>query len=498
MKYFGLLSIGAVVVLAIFGVWKLNQGEQMHQQPVKILFPTDILIAGPALMDPNNTESIFEYYLLENLACGLVKDSSQSPTGYEGCLAKKFYQENEYTWVFELNSLRWSDGAEVAESEIKDWLKDLTSGSKRHVQFLKLVKSFYYSHAMRTLKLVFPFPVDTTILHELSLADASLLPSNFKTSGWSRTIGPYSVSMWDKEAKSLKLIANQFSPLFREGMPMEALLEPLKNPEDINNVFTALAFDVVLLNSTTSPERSRVILKNTPQVFEAHPTSIVFFVVNYANQEAKSIGKRRQFAAAIAKVRESVEAATAGSSPFLPETQLIPDGFVGRLSKPIDLEIDAKSPHDLKLVTVKAHPAFADYTNLMNKMKDEFKKVGISLHFSYSTSGDFSDDEFAKIYTFVGNQLDSSGTWSFLAGPPNGLLSPWYAEYKIPFESVFHSENISERQNNLKLLHKTVLESVIAVPLMVGRQRYLLSQKIDASKWSKFDARLRIYDLKWK
>lgn len=463
---------------------------------LQVLFPTSVLRPTVDLLDPDNTETIWEYYLLENLACGLVRDSQSSVTGYDGCIAEQFYQKDERTWAFKIGHLKWSDGSDIVENEILNWLNGLTSTSKRHIQFLKLAEEIKYDSSSRTITMRFPFKVDQTILHELSLADASLLPSDYKTKGWAKTTGPYRVEKWDSSSKQLMLVANPNSRLFKEAMPKQVVLAQLQDVQDRDKIFQSIFFDVVPLNATTGPRRSRDILQRAPQVFEAFPTSIIFFHFNPQNKDAKALSNRLLFSSIIQRFRNRIEQLTEGASPFLPETQLIPDGFDGRL----DTSPNIVTPSETTLthVTVKLSPSFLDFEPLMQGLVDEFSRAGINLELKYSLSPDFDGTEFASIYNFIGNQQDSTGTWSFLADKEQGLLRGWFSAYQNCFRNVFAASDLINREHYLKQLHERILLDALAVPLMVGKQRYLLSKRIDSSRWNKFDARMRFYELRWK
>jgi MarR-like DNA-binding transcriptional regulator SgrR of sgrS sRNA len=471
---------------------------EMHKvdRAVQILFPVVLLKPGPDLLDPDNTETIWEYYLLENLSCGLVRDSKFSANGYEGCIAERFYQEDDNTWVFNIRQLQWSDGSQVTAQEVLTWIESLRSSSKRHIRFLKLADKVDFDEHSKQLKIHFPFKMDTMILHELSLADSGLLPTAFIEKGWGKTIGPYSVEEWT--GSTLKLVANKFSPLYRPEMPQKAVLTKLADPRQRAQIFKSIDLDIVPLSATSNPKNASLVLPNAPQIWTSHPMAISFFYFNSKSKLAQNLANRNEFAAIVSEFRPQVLELTKEVLPCVPETQLVPDGFSGRLDSVHSPSQAARG--DLKHIKIKLDNVHKESGALLDGLKATFKNHGIDLEFNFSDKGAlaFESDEFAGVYGFLGNQLDASGSWAFLAGPPNGPLSPWMHEYKPIYDKIFHSNDIKDRQKNLKILHQEVLEKVIAVPLMVGSQRYLLSEKIDASRWNQFDSRLRIYDLQWK
>ena len=62
---------------------------------------------------------------------------------------------------------------------------------------------------------------------------------------------------------------------------------------------------------------------------------------------------------------------------------------------------------------------------------------------------------------------------------------------------MYDTNNMLIKDENLIKLHKKILESYIAVPVMIGKQKYFLSDQINVSRWNRFDSRLRIYEIRW-
>jgi hypothetical protein len=142
------------------------------------------------------------------------KSAQSSEKSYKKITALQFYQEDQKTWVFHLPKRKWSDGTPVTPAEILAWIESLRTGSNRHIKYLKLADKVTFLEAERILKIRFPIEMDATILHELSLADSGLFPTNYKTVGWSKTVGPYFVASCNYAERALLLSANKLSPLF--------------------------------------------------------------------------------------------------------------------------------------------------------------------------------------------------------------------------------------------------------------------------------------------
>lgn len=483
----------ALVILVLGGVAFAFYYLRM-QSEIRVFFSLNLLKTDQSLLDPDNTETVWEYYLLENLSCGLIRDSKTSGSGYEGCIAEKFYQDSPKDWVFHLRNLKWSDGSEVSQAEIQAWIDSLRSANKRHIKFLKLAESVHYDANKRLLKIRFPFPVGTEVIHELSLADATLVPTDFKSQGWARTVGPYSVLQWNPQAWSLILKANPLSPLYREGMPEQVELSFLPDPKEREQLFSRIPVDVAPVTPLSTPDAVKALLPRVSQIFEGHPNQIYFFYFNSESPEARSLEVRELFSRAIRKAQEDTSLLARYS--LAPQTQMIPEGFQGRLPS-FDYG-SAKNATGLSKIKIKFGSPIKNFGPLLESLKNAFLELGVEAEFVFSDSAKFEQGEIASSHIFVGNQLDPSGSWAFLAGPPHGVLSPWVAEFKDEYENAFNIGQNESRKEKFLALHKKILDKRLAIPFFVGRQRYFLSDRVDARRWNAFDSRLRLYELELK
>lgn len=471
----------------------------MPRGPLKVMFPIGVLKSSIALIDHENAETVWEYYLLENLSCGLVRDSRSSPAGYEGCLADKFYQEDPRSWTFQLKDLAWSDGSKVSEIEIRTWIQNLRLMSHRHVQFLPRMKSVLFDPATKKLKLSFPFTVDSSILHELSLADSGLMPVDYHSKGWGKTIGPYFVKSWDFKNGILRLVANSFSPLFRQEMPQEVELLNISAVDNKSQLFKEIPADIVPATALTDPKILSLYKKNSEQMVEAHPSSIFFLYFNHLNSNAHDLNFRLKIANIFAKVRFDLEKNTSVEFPLFPESQMVPAGFSGRLDH-VQLEVNGKSTKsfDVDKVKIRFPEGLKQFPRLFETIREDFLGEGIGFEAVFGDVSTQEEDEAARCYGFVGNQLDSSGSWSFLIGPPKGQLSNWLPNLRKEFDQIFKVESLEERLEASRVLHQKILSNAFTIPFMIGRHRYFLSNQVDATRWNPFDSRLRLYELRWK
>lgn len=457
------------------------------------------LRSGAELLDPQNTDTVWEYYLLENLSCGLIRDSKTSPSGYEGCIAERFYQTDPQTWVFKIRSLNWSDGTLVSKQELVTWISRLKTNKSRHVQFFRKADEISFDETSRELRIHFSIPDAGMVLHELSLADSGLLPTDFKTLGWKKTIGPYTVSRWDKSSNQLILTSNKHSPLYSLDMPQVIELADLIDQDVRPFLFKTIDVDFVPLGAMADPARIKELLPNAPQVYVCHPTMILFFLISNQNPLAKNLSAREAFANIIRNAQTNFDSNLDYQSTLKVETQMIPEGFDGRLSNAPNINPDnilALGNHKLK---IRLTPAFENQKNLLTNLKSSFGKAGITLEINFSDSSSApSKDEFAVISAFVGNQLDPSGSWSFLIYSAEGALHPWLKNLKERFKLPAAHPSNNEKQSFFMDLHREVLTNFFAVPYLVGAQRYLLSSRVDTARWNRFDSRARFYELRIK
>ncbi len=489
-------KISFIFLGVLVGVGLMIRSRVVNREPLNVVFPVGLLKQDISLLDPENTESIWEYYLLENIGCGLVRDSQDSSLGYVGCLSEKFYQEDSHTWVFYLRDLRWSDGMVVAPSEILEWMNDLRSKPHRHIRYLKRVDEISFEPTLRKLTLKFPFKIGISILHELSLADAVLLPSEYKILGWQKTVGPYYVEKWDIENRVLQLASNAHSPLYRVDMPDRIVLKNVSTMAEKFEYFTKHKMDIVPSTSFTDPRLLSSYERSASQTFNGHPSSILFLCFNHLNPMTYNVNVRLQIAKIVAQFRNGLKDVVKDKYPLVAETQMIPFGFNGRLEGDhSDLSVGDQEL-EVSKIRIRVPKQLELYSELMSYLSSIFKKNGIILEVNYSdeTSNEIYE-EFGRLVSFVGNQQDSSGSWSFLLGPPLGPLSSWLPDLKKEFDDIYNQSGWEEQLEASRRLHRKILYGGYAIPLLTGRIRHFLSSRVDASRWNRFDARLRFYEL---
>jgi len=149
---------------------------------VTALYQLDRLAQVKTIVDPTKTDTIAEFYLLENLAIGLVRDDIRELSGYRGALARSWKQTDTVTWVFKLREdLRWSDGSPIGLEYIRDYYQNLSRKETRHLVGMRRLKEALLNKSTGELTFHFDGKTNDSIIHELSLADATLLhPTNLE------------------------------------------------------------------------------------------------------------------------------------------------------------------------------------------------------------------------------------------------------------------------------------------------------------------------------
>jgi ABC-type transport system substrate-binding protein len=488
------LKFGSILAAAGIILWvamKLGTANfSIHS-----IYPVNYLRSDASLIDPHNTNTVWEYYLLENLACGLVRDSKTSPTNYEGCIAESFYQADPQTWIFKIRPLLWSDGNKVSKDDVLAWMRRLGSSSIRHVKFMRLADEIIFDEQSRNLSIRFKKPVGDVLLHELSLADAGLFDLDFKINAWKKTVGPYQVKSWDGTV--LTLDANKNSPLYNDDIPKTVVLRDIRPDENRDRLFENTDVDIVPVGVHVDPRLNAGLFPNAPQIWESQSMSIVYFWINKSNRDANDAKLRQRFAKAVATARPQIADITTGYQKFVPHNQLIPMGFKGWLAnydEKQSLPETERSP--TVTLTIRYPRNYEGWPKLADALIANCRDVGIELQLKPASSvAEIEPSDFAYLANFIGNQLDDSGTWAFLVGSKLGPMFPWKEIVAEKFESAY-SGSLQTNTRRFDDLHQAILDSHIAIPLMLGKQRYLLSKQIDANNWNKFDARMRFYLLR--
>lgn len=460
---------------------------------LRVVFPFSVLRKESTLLDPDNTQFVQQYYLLENLAAGLVRDDPQDPKTYRPVLALKWESLNDQTWVFQIRpDLKWSDGSLITGQQIVDHFKRLKKSKARHIIYLKNIKNLQYDDSQNKLFLTFSKHVGSSLLHELSLADAALLHPTNLNKNWGVTSGTYSVIHYDPNKSILQLKLNKHSPLATPESPVEVFLfdVPL---EERKKLFREIDADLVRLPLLSHRRSVQTVTENAPKLVRGFPNELYYFAFNPKHSLSHNKEARMEFASLVQESWGSQRI----HEHLQPETQFIPAGFDGRLPTYVPVRHPIRILKD-NPIKINFHPAFREMEGLLSNFKNSAAKhgVGFSFNFTAYTEGEeTSTDDFVRFRTFKGNQRDPLGSWLFLF---SGALEPYKKDVEGYFKKIVASQSDEERGLLLQKLHLVVLEEVYGIPFWIEATGYAASDLIDLSKWNPFDMRMRLYDVRWK
>ncbi len=463
---------------------------------LNVVFPIHELKNNKNIIDPNNLNTVWEYYLFENLSCGLVRDSQTEAAGYSGCIAEKFFQENKKNWTFQIRKMKWSNGEDVTAVEVENWISNLLNKNFRHLKYLKNVESFFFQKETMLLKLNFKDEVSTEILHELSLSDASLYVTPLN---WTKTSGPYSVKNSDMDKMEIVLKKNEYSPLAVSNMP-ESINMSRPSIEKIIEMAQSKSTDIIPVSSIVRKSVYEQIKFKNSEFFSSSANQVHYFIINKNCDLSKNSNLRAIFNEGIINFQKEIDIESKSDRRLYIENQLIPYGFHGRVDDYISSSRDDISIGNKIKINISIFTYLKDYPELIELLVNEFKKKNILVNFIYSDRPFESDsnDVFAVMNSFLGNQMDVSGSWEFLLGSEKSPLGQWRYLVQKEYDEAFKATGKIEREKAFQALHKKVLDENIAIPLFVGSQKYYVSDRIDVSAWSKLDARMRFYLIKMK
>ncbi len=469
--------------------------ESTDTRPLTVIFPLRVLRPDASLLQPRNTETTYEYYLLENLGAGLVRDDTESASGYEGLIAERWTQTEPSTWVFRIKpDFKWSDGSILTGEQLVAHFEALKRNKGRHLVNLAKLSRVHFDAGERALTLHFSEKTNSSVLHELSLADAVLIHS---CGDWSITSGPYSVGDYRPAERFLKLRANPHSPLLAKAAPRTVVLRDVVDYAQLGSAFTTMGADIYPLPVLYFANRYAAIREAAPAKKVGRSTLLYFFQMNARNPATQILDSRRLLAALIAEAFRNFRL----GEDFAYYDQLVPFGYRGSLRKyeaPV-----LKRPHASfkKTHFVLNFPAaFRDLSSPLERLRVLAKKHGVSFEYRFTAFDDVEAgaDEFARISPFKGNQKDPVGSWSFLFSDKTGALSP-FREKGLPLlNEALIAASDREKSEALSRLHRYVLDNALLIPVLIQREQVLASQRVNLDRWNPFDLRLRFYEIAWK
>lgn len=485
-----LLSLTATCTFWV--VYYLLSSPMITSPDIQIVFPITRLQKDATLLKPTNLSTAYEYYLLENLGIGLLRDDMTRSNGYHPLLAKRWYQTDPKIWRFELNpAIKWSDGTPITPDQLIDHFKTLSHTPSRHIVYLRHLTAVTYLPESHSLDFHFDHPTNSGLLHELSLADAVLAHPDHPD--WKVTSGPYAVKSYSFANRELLLEANAYCPLYQSEMPQHPRLFTIKDRNDIYGLFDTLPTDLMYLPSQFMKDHMNFLWENAPVVVTGYPTSIYYFKFNPDHPITHDPAIRKGFATLAHLLFQETPP---NNDNVQIESQMVPLGYSGRIKK-LDAPLLRESITPLHGRSLKL--ALPDHLlGIDSYFKTVFARAtqyGVQIDVDYLQYGAALPKEtFAKMDNFVGNQKDALGSWNFLFSDDALQI---YRPERL-FTEVMSTSTPAKREELLQDLHRYVLKEAILVPLFVQSRQVAIAKRIDIERWNRFDMRLRIYDIRFK
>lgn len=475
-------ALGAILVYSWHGM--------AQSKTLRVGYPLFVLRQDQTILDPRNTDSVYEYYLLENLAVGLVRDSSQSPSGYGPGIAESWERLSPTRWSFRLRpELAWSDGTPIDPALVAAHIVSLSREKHRHIVYLKKLLSATTEN--RDLILEFSAPTNDGLIHELSLADSALLHPDNLTKDWRVTSGPFSVESY-AHGESLLLKKN---PHYRahSGYPERVELVGF-TMDTIGDFFDSVDIDLLKVPLPSFRGSNPKLLAKAPQILRGYPTWIYQLYFNTEKPLWRDVNARRDLALIIEQALKGFSYAD-----LVRESQLIPKGYSGHIEG--GTEQKGSSPGILagKRLKIYLLPSFSDGPQIGAALKAGFAKAGVALDVGYRKDlPTMEPDSDLQMTLFAGNQRDAMGSWQFMFSPDHGYLRYFRPKVEPFFDRIMASDDKGGREANVRVLHSHVLKEVYAVPLFIETDILAASKRADLSRLNPFDLRLRFYEVQWK
>lgn len=373
-----IFKIYAVSVVMFAVLWCIH-GDSADLKTLRVLFPFKYLRQEQTILNPANTDTIYEYYLLENLGSGLVRDDATDVRGYTGVIASNWKQLDSHRWHFTLRKeLKWSDGSAITPTQIKAHFEGLKLRKSRHLLNFSQLESVHYEPKDNGLVLSFSGKTNDSVLHELSLADAVLThPSNL-TENWRVTSGAYSVIKYDPTAKILDLASNPNSALIRDRSPKQVHLFDLNVESDIDLVFDSIETDLFTIAELPFSTKRKALMARAPEHRYGHSNMIFLWKFMPDNPLIQHGPARQEFAALIAETFKNINV----DSSVKYYSQLVSKGYSGALDK-FDVKTISNGALNGKNILLRFRPSFAFLPELMEDLKRNAQKRGITIRLSF-------------------------------------------------------------------------------------------------------------------
>ena len=496
------LRVGiAVGFLAIAAAFALQQAMRRPDLTLRVLIPVQFLISNNKLnVKPENLSSTFQYYLLENLAVGLVRDSASDPRGYVGGLAETWRRNGPKNWIFKLrNDLRWSDGSHIEGQEIALHLKSLSGRGSRHLQRMKHLVDAVYNGQVQEIEVSFDTEMGVEILSELSLADASLVSAANVDGDWTITSGAYSLPRASLAPEGpIDMVANAHSSMISPASPTKIQLWWPTNLDDLTTAFEHGKVDLFVTITHIFTRRQQAMIKQAPHQFRGHPNLLYYLAFNdFLGQQDTPL--RRQIAEAFDQALQGF-VSPAGLNR---ELQFVPEGFAGRLGNDRPKSQHSGGPSSLlsgRVLSIRLAPQMKELVGFDAVLSQVEKRLGCQIKVEYKSMSEHSAaDKFQlSLWTFKGNQADPLGSWSFLFSSDKGQALAGFSQFAKPYLDAARIQTGADFQATMSQLHRKAIDDAWGIPLFNEIAIALGSDRVDLSSFNPIDMRQRYYSLSIK
>jgi len=490
------------VVIAVPGLIFFSKGQRLSPDSTNSTSVIRVAVPFTAfksarIIDPSDTASTTEYYILENLGIGLLRDDPGDARSYVAGLANSWRQSSDLIWEFELAATsRWSDGKPIDLNQIAAHVTRLAQSESRHLSRLKILKSATVDEATRILRLEFKSKVDRGILHELSLADAVLTSAENRSGNWSVTSGPYSMAAFDLNQRQMVLSKNTYyaghAGPATNGLPPDKVELFWPADGNIRELFTSHHADLFAPSAFTFKPEFSDLDRTAPRRHLGHATGNFLFGLDKRDSNAANPLVRNAFAAVVRLYFRGVQSLP---KAWKYDDQVIPFGFAGRLEHFTPLPTDLTVLKGRKL-TIIMYEALSALQEIFDGLALEARKHGAEISFKYAKVP-FEEVSFARVIGFKGNQRDPVGSWSFLFSGSKNPISTFRSDYESDFAHLTSTTN-EAFETSLARFHKKVLDDAVIVPFVLEETPVYTSARVDLSAWNQFDMRLRFYDIRIK
>lgn len=450
-----------------------------------VVFPLAALLQDQRIVDPENTQFIAQFYLLENISRGLVRDSADSPEGYAPGIARSWTRLSSKRWALDIDpDARWSDGTPITAAQVASHLERLSRGRHRHVVYLKNLSSI--RGVGHRLELTFRTQTNAGLIHELSLADTFMLhPRNWE-GDWSIGSGPFVVEKYVPG----EILALRSNARFPDSAAFPEHVDLIEIPWEARPaMFKDRRVDLYRTPGPHFARSNQPVFAAAPKAYRGYPTSIYYFAFKPGRWLDKSVAARREIASLLMSSLQGIRLPEMSA-----ESQMVPKGFAGRLADDIVLPPRSTSAKVPEALSIGLPPAFQTVPQVADSIVRTFARRGVSVTVTFE--GDRSAD--INLCAFIGNQRDALGSWRFLLSPDHGELRAALPGVRRFLERAASTDDPSTRDEMLLKIHRTVLADAYAVPAFIEPNVFLHSRRVDPSRISRFDMRLRFYDVRWQ